>query len=78
MEKTAELEKIKTKIGIDDLASATGKHFERMQELAANGEISKEQMRLLVEAMPHFLQLQSLLLLKLFLFQSEYYSEWYR
>ena len=58
MEKTAELEKIKTKIGIDDLASATGKHFERMQELAANGEISKEQMRLLVEAMPHFLQLQ--------------------
>jgi polyhydroxyalkanoate synthesis regulator phasin len=58
MDKAAELEKIKSKTGIDDLASATGKDFEKIQELAAKGDITKEQMKLLVEAMPHFVQLQ--------------------
>ena len=58
MDKYKELEKIKKQTGIDDLKNATGKDFERIQELAAKGDISKGQMKLLVEAMPHFIQLQ--------------------
>ncbi|RZM84082.1 hypothetical protein [Pseudoalteromonas rubra] len=58
MDKTSELEKVKSKIGIDELSGTTAKDFERIQELAANGEITKEQMKLLVEAIPHFVQLQ--------------------
>jgi len=58
MDKAAKLEKIKKKTGIEDLNNATEKDFERIQELAAKDEISREQMKLLVEAMPNFLQLQ--------------------
>lgn len=58
MDKVAELEDVKSKTGIDDLTKATEKDFEKIQDLAAKGEISKEQMKLLVEAIPHFVQLQ--------------------
>ncbi|CAH0535391.1 hypothetical protein VST7929_02964 [Vibrio stylophorae] len=58
MDKTSELEQIKAKIGITELSGTTAKDFEKIQELAANGDITKEQMKLLVEAIPHFVQLQ--------------------
>jgi|SRR5690554_2012453 len=54
----AELEKIKSKAGIEDLSQVTDNEFRRIQDLAAQGEISKGQMKLLVEAIPHFVQLQ--------------------
>ncbi|WP_273992452.1 hypothetical protein [Vibrio parahaemolyticus] len=58
MNKELELEKIKSKLGIQDLTSVTESDFEKIQILAGSGGISKEQMTLLVEAMPNFVQLQ--------------------
>ncbi|HHF2860872.1 hypothetical protein AB6D72_09830 [Vibrio alginolyticus] len=58
MDKEIELEKIKSKLGIQDLTSVTESDFEKIQALAGSGGISKEQMTILVEAMPNFVQLQ--------------------
>ena len=58
MDKSREIENIKEKTGIKNLESTNSVQFEKIQELTAKGEISKEQMKLLVEAIPHFVQLQ--------------------
>lgn len=57
-EKIAKLEKIKAKVGVQDLSQVTDDEFQKLQYLAAQGQISREQMKLLVEAIPHFVQLQ--------------------
>lgn len=58
MNKNSELEKLKEKTGIDNFELTTNDQFKKIQELASRNEISKEQMRILVEAIPHFVQLQ--------------------
>lgn len=58
MDQNKELEKVQTKTGINDLSKVTDNEFKKIQDMAARGEISREQMKLLVEAIPHFVQLQ--------------------
>ncbi len=58
MERSIELDKIKSKVGILDFTKATLEDFNKIQKYAADGEISKEQMTLLIGAMPHFVELQ--------------------
>ena len=58
MNKEEQLNSLKRKIGINDFKSVSSEQFKEIQIFAAKGEISKEDMKLLVEAMPHFVQLQ--------------------
>ena len=58
MNNDTRLNKLKTKTGIDDFNSVSNKQFETVQRLAGEGEISKEDMKLLLEVMPNFVQLQ--------------------
>ncbi len=58
MDKNSELERLKTKTGIDNFETTTDSQFKKIQNLASKNEISREEMRLLVEAIPHFVQLQ--------------------
>ncbi len=52
------LESLKQKIGIDDFESVSDSQFAKIQKLVAGNVISKEEMNLLVEIMPNFVQLQ--------------------
>ena len=58
MEKDEKLDGLKNKTNIKDFTKVSNKEFETIQKLAGVGKISKEEMRLLVEAMPNFVQLQ--------------------
>jgi len=58
MNNETRLNKLKTRTGIDDFSSVSNEQFETVQRLAGEGEISKEDMKLLVELMPNFVQLQ--------------------
>ena len=58
MDKSTELEKLKNLIGINNFSTVTNAEFKKIQEFAAEDAISKEQMKLLVESIPHFVQLQ--------------------
>lgn len=58
MNRDLKLNSLKTKIGIDDFNKVTKEQFEKIQILAGEGIISKEEMKLLVEVMPNFVQLQ--------------------
>lgn len=58
MNEDIKLNNLKQKLGIDDFKSVSNQQFEKIQILAGEGKISKEDMKLLVEAIPHFVQLQ--------------------
>lgn len=58
MNEDIRLNSLKQKIGINDFKSVSKQEFEKIQTLAGEGKISKEDMKLLVEAIPHFVQLQ--------------------
>ena len=58
MNKDSELERIRSKVDIQDFGNVSYDEFERIQNFAAKGEISKEQLKLLVEVIPNFIQLQ--------------------
>ena len=58
MNKVEVLENVKSKTGITDFENVTSAQFKKIQELAAKDDISREQMQLLVEAMPNFVDLQ--------------------
>lgn len=52
------LENLKQKIGIHDFNLVSDSQFANIQKMAARKLISKEEMQLLVEMMPNFVQLQ--------------------
>jgi len=58
MNEDIKLNNLKEKIGIDDFKTVSNQEFQKIQMLAGEGKISKEEMRLLVEVMPNFVQLQ--------------------
>jgi len=52
------LAKVKEITGIHDLEHASSQDVSKINELAAEGKLNIEQMKLLVEAIPHFVELQ--------------------
>ncbi len=58
MNGNSRLNDLKIKTTIDNFNSVSKQEFENIQRLAGEGKISKEEMKLLVEAIPNFIQLQ--------------------
>ena len=58
MNKASELEKIKSKINIQDFGNVSYNEFKKIQDFSAKGELSREQLKLLVDVIPNFIQLQ--------------------
>jgi polyhydroxyalkanoate synthesis regulator phasin len=58
MNKDERLKNLKNKVGIDDFTSVSNDKFKTIQSLVGEGKISKDEMKLLIEAMPNFVQLQ--------------------
>ena len=58
MNRDTNMDNIKRKTGINDFNTVSNKQFEDIQVLAGKGKITKEEMQLLVEMMPNFVQLQ--------------------
>ena len=56
--KNADLNDLRKKAGVRNLGKMTAKQFGRVQKLAAEGELTLEQLKLLVRALPHFVALQ--------------------
>lgn len=58
MNNDTNVDNIKRKTGIDDFTSVSNEQFKNIQVLAGKEKITKEEMQLLVEMMPNFVQLQ--------------------
>lgn len=53
-----ELRDLKAKVGLRDLSKITLEQFAGIQKMAAEGDVTVEQMKQLVTALPHFVELQ--------------------
>lgn len=58
MSKNDLIEALKRKTGINDFKSVSSDQFKKIQEKVATHSISREEMQLLIEMMPNFVQLQ--------------------